>query len=162
MKGNLAVCLGFGPWIFAAAWWILAGKLLFNKRQKEFSGTLEDEGFVQNYTFYGAGAVLMIDLVHNNIAVIFRWNPFNTYKCSAKNIEKAWVDDGKWGVGIMEGTSRVRFFLILNGIKIGVHTFSSNSRWRMDSKQVQTGISKAEKVVEALKAAKIGAENGVA
>ena len=54
----------------------------------------------------------------------------------------------------MEGSSRVSFLFILDGIKIRVDTFTSNQRFRMDSNYILTGISKADMVVKTIEEAR--------
>lgn len=68
-------------------------------------------------------------------------------------ISKAWVDDGRHGIGFMEGSSRVSFLLLVDDVKVRVNTFTSNKRWRMDSKYILTGISKADMMIKVLEAA---------
>lgn len=56
--------------------------------------------------------------------------------------------------GILEGSSRVSFLFIIDGVQIRVNTFTSNQRWRMDSDYILTGISKADMMVEILNTAR--------
>ena len=69
------------------------------------------------------------------------------------------MDDGSGGPGFLNGTSRVSFVFLVDGVKIRVNTFISNRRWRLESDNVLTGISKADVMVEVLNAAAgIGAQ----
>ena len=152
--GNTAVALGFGPVIFAALWWILGGKVLYNNRKKAFEKNLTDTGFVRNHTFYGDGCTVVVDTVHRKLALLFRWNPMQSYVIPVGRIERAWVDDGRGGAGFLEGSSRVSFLFSVDGVNIRVNTFTSNKRWRMDSDHILTGISKADLMVEVLNEAR--------
>ncbi len=82
------------------------------------------------------------------------WNPFEPYIVSANRVTKTWVDDGKSGFGIFEGSGRVSFLFTIDDTKIRVNTFTSNTRWRMDSEYILTGISKADMMVEVLENAR--------
>ncbi len=97
---------------------------------------------------------MIIDETDGSVGLIFFWNPFQTYVFPASRIQKAWVDDGRGGKGFLEGSSRVSFLFLVDGIKIRVDTFTSNQRWRMDSDYILTGISKADVVVQALNEAR--------
>ncbi len=134
-------------------WWGWGWKILYNKGKKRMEKELDSSGFVRNHTFNGDGCTIVVDVVHGNIAVIFRMNPFETQRFPAKKIQKLWVDDGKSGAGFMTGSSRVSFMLMVDGIKIRVNTFISNQRWRMDSDHILTGISKADMMIEVIKEA---------
>ena len=148
--GYTAVALGFGPIIFAALWWILGGKVLYNGRKKAFEKSLTDSGFDRNHTFYGGGSTVVVDTVNKKLALLFRFNPMRFYVIPANRIERAWVDDGRGGAGFLEGSSRVSFLFQVDGVKIRVNTFTSNQRWRMDSDHILTGISKADLMVKVL------------
>lgn len=153
-KGNMAVVIGLCIPFLCILWWIFAGGLIYSQKQKKLVRELDQRGFVRNQTFHGRGNYVVVDVEHGQIAILFFWNPFHTYVLPAGRIEKAWVDDGKGGVGFMEGSSRVSFLFSMDGVRIRVNTFTSNKRWRMDSEYILTGISKADLMVEVLETAK--------
>ena len=98
--------------------------------------------------------MVVVDIKHGKIGLLFFWNPFENFVVSAKKVSKAWVDDGRSGAGIFEGSGRVSFLLKIDDIKIRINTFTSNQRWRMDSEYILTGISKADMMVKVLEEAK--------
>lgn len=57
----------------------------------------------------------------------------------------------------MEGSQRVRFCFILDGVRINVNTFISNTRYKMTDNYILDGISKADLMVEVLNDAKANA-----
>ncbi len=153
-KGNMAVILLMGPTIISVVWWIFGGKMLFKQKQKKMESELEQSGFKRNQTFYADGSTVVVDTENGKIAILFFWNPFQSYILPASRITKAWVDDGKGGAGFMEGSSRVSFLFNIDDVKIRVNTFTSNQRWRMDSDYILTGISKADMMVEVIEEAR--------
>ncbi len=153
-KGNGAVILILGPTVLSILWWIFGGGFIFKRKTREFEHTLEESGFNKDHTFYGRGKVVIIDVEQGKIGLIFFWNPFKTYEFSASKVEKAWVDDGKSGSGFLEGSSRVSFLMIVDGIKIRVDTFTSNQRFRMNDNYILTGISKADMMVQTIEKAR--------
>lgn len=153
-KGNMAVILIMCPTFITFMWWVFAGKMIYKKNQKKFEKKLEEKGFVRNHTFYGTGCTVVIDVENGDIAILFFWNPFEPFILPANRITKTWVDDGKSGVGIFEGSGRVSFLFKIDNTKIRVNTFTSNTRWRMDSEYILTGISKADMMVEVLEEAR--------
>ena len=153
-KGNMAVILLMGPTIISVVWWIFGGKMLFKQKQKKMESELEQSGFKRNQTFYADGSTVVVDTENGKIAILFFWNPFQSYILPASRITKAWVDDGKGGAGFMEGSSRVSFLFNIDDVKIRVNTFTSNQRWRMDSDYILTGISKADMMVEVIEQAR--------
>jgi len=128
--------------------------MVFKNKTKSFEKELDEMSFKRSQTFYGKGKTVIIDLEQGKVGIIFFWNPFKTYVLPASRIEKAWVDDGKGGVGFMEGSSRVSFLFIVDGIKVRVDTFTSNQRFRMDSNHILTGISKADMMVKMIEEAR--------
>ena len=152
LKGAIAVVLVFAPVVIAIAIWILCGSFLYKRKKKEFAAALDEQGFIRNHTFNSDSCTVIVDAVNGKIALLFRWNMFHPYVLPASRIEKTWVDDGRGGAGFMEGSSRVSFLFLIDGIKIRVNTFTSNKRWRMDSDYILTGISKADMMVEVLNA----------
>lgn len=145
------VCIfTMGPFLISAIWLIFGGGSIFKQEIKKFEAKLASDGFKRNQTFYGKGKYVAIDLEKGEIALLFFWNPFKAYIIPAGHIENAWVSDGRSGSGIMEGSQRVSFFFIVDGIKIRVDTFTSNQRQRMDSDYILTGISKADMMVKML------------
>ncbi len=153
-KGNMAVILIMVPSFLAFIWWVFAGKIIYGKAKKKLEKQLEDNGFIRNNTFYGDGFTVVVDTENGKIALVSFWNPFENYILPASRITKTWVDDGKSGFGIFEGSGRVSFLFSIDNTKVRVNTFTSNTRWRMDSEQILTGISKADKMVEVLEEAR--------
>lgn len=153
-KGNGAVILLMGPSILSFVWWVFVGTQIFKSKTKKFEKELDDMKFVRNQTFYGKGKVVIVDLENGKIGLVFFWNPFKTYVLPASHVEKAWTDDGKSGAGFLEGSSRVSFLFIVDGVKVRVDTFTSNQRFRMDSNQILTGISKADMMVKMIEEAR--------
>ncbi|MCI8498289.1 MAG: hypothetical protein HFG33_02695 [Bacilli bacterium] len=153
-KGNGAVITFMVPPILSFIWWAFGGSFLFKRNSKNFEKTLDETGFKRAHTFYGRGKTVFIDTENGKIGLVFFWNPTKTYTVPASKVESAWVDDGKGGVGFMEGSSRVSFLFTIDGIKIRVDTFTSNQRFRMDSDYILTGISKAEVMVKMIEEAK--------
>lgn len=153
-KGNMAVILIMGPSILSFLWWVFAGKIIYNRATKKLEKQLDESGFKRNNTFYGDGLTVVVDTENGKIAIASFWNPFETFVLPASRITKAWVDDGKSGVGIFEGSGRVSFLFTIDNVKVRVNTFTSNTRWRMDSEQILTGISKADMMVEVLETAR--------
>lgn len=153
-KGNMAVILLMGPTIISIVWWIFGGKIIFKQKQKKMEAELEQNGFNRSQTFYADGSTVVVDTENGKIAILFFWNPFQSYILPANHITKAWVDDGKGGAGFMEGSSRVSFLFNIDSVKIRVNTFTSNQRWRMDSDYILTGISKADMMVEVIEKAR--------
>lgn len=150
--------------IFAAAgfllpvlWWSFLGRKVYDRTKEKKLAELDGQGFTRNHTFNADGCTVMVDLNKGQIAVLFRWNPGKVYIRPANRITKVWVDDGRGGAGFLEGSSRVSFLFTVDGMTIRVNTFTSNKRWRMDSDYILNGISKADVMVEALKAAGAGA-----
>lgn len=152
--GNMAVILLMGPSTLSLLWWIFGGKLIYKQKQKKMEKELDQKGFVRNHTFQSDGCVVMVDVAHGGIALLFFWNPFQPFILPANRISKVWVDDGRGGKGFMEGSSRVSFLFQVDGVKIRVNTFTSNKRWRMDSDYILTGISKADVMAEVLETAR--------
>lgn len=153
-QGNMAVILIMGPSILSFFWWIFAGRIIYGKGKKKLEKELDESGFKRNNTFYGDGFTVVVDTENGKIAIVSFWNPFENYILPANRITKTWVDDGKTGFGIFEGSGRVSFLFIIDDVKVRVNTFTSNTRWRMDSEQILTGISKADMMVEILEEAR--------
>ena len=140
--------------IASLAWWFMGGQYLFKKQRNKFEAQLDQSGFIRNHTFYGRGCTVTVDVNAGQIGLLFFWNPFKPYVLPASRLEKAWVDDGRHGSGIFEGSSQVSFVMLIDAIKIRVYTFTTNRVKSMNSDYIKTGISKAEKVVQAIEAAK--------
>lgn len=153
-KGTMAVILFMVPTFASVIWWCCAGRFIYKRKQKEFEKQLDESKFERNQTFYGSGNMVVVDINHGKIGLLFFWNPFESYVVSAKKVSKAWVDDGRSGAGIFEGSGRVSFLLKIDDIKIRINTFTSNQRWRMDSEYILTGISKADMMVQVLEEAR--------
>lgn len=142
----------------AILWWSILGRKVYEKQRDKKLRELKDSGFVPNHTFNADGCTLVVDLVHGQVALLFRWNPGKVFIRPASALSNVCVDDGRGGVGFMEGSNRVSFLFAVEGIQIRVNTFTSNRRWTMDSDYILTGISKADVMVKALTEA--GAQAG--
>lgn len=152
--GPMAPVLFMGPTFVSAIWWIFGGSMIYKNKKKAMEKDLDAKGFVRNQTFNGKTCTLIVDEINGQIALIFFWNPFESFILPASRISKTWVDDGAHGKGFMEGSSQVSFLFIVDGVKIRIYTFTSNKRWRMDSDYILTGISKADMMVKVLEAAR--------
>lgn len=153
-KGTMCVILIMGSTFLSVAWWIFGGKIIFKKNKRRLEKMFKEQGFVQNNTFYGDGAEVIVDVNAGKIGLQFFWNPSESYIISAKRVTKAWVEDGKSGAGFMEGSSCVSFLFTIDNVKVRVYTFKSNQRWKMNSDYILTGISKADKMVNVLETAR--------
>lgn len=140
--------------LFGFLWYYFGGKKLYNKRKTKMFEELEAAGFARNHTFHGDECVLAVDINRKNIALLFRWNPLRYYVLPADRITKAWVNDGRSGKGLLEGSSNVSFLFMIDRFKVQIRTFYSNQRYRMDSDEILTGISKADMMVEVIEAAR--------
>ncbi len=147
---GVAICIFIG----AIFWWGYGWKILYNKKKKEMDKKLDEAGFARNHTFNGDSCTMILDSVHGDIALLFRFNPFVVQIASVQKIERTWVDDGASGAGVLRGSSRVSFLFIVDGIKVRVNTFISNKRWRMDSNYILDGISKADMMVNEINQAR--------
>lgn len=156
-KGNMAAILFLVPLLLTFLWWFLGGKIIYKQQQKKLEKELDEKGFKRNQTFYGRGCTVVVDLDASSIALLFFWNPFENYVLPASRVTKAWVDDGKSGSGLMEGSSYVSFLFKVDNVKVRVYTFTSNRRWRMDSDYIVKGISKAEMMVNVIETARSNA-----
>lgn len=158
--GMGAVLTTMVPTILAMIWWIFGGAFIFKKKTTyKLSQEFKNQGYKANQTFYGRGKTVMLDIDKGIVGLAFYWNPFQVYVIPASRVEKAWTDDGKMGSGFMEGSSRVSFLCIIDGIKIRVDTFTSNQRFRMDDKHILTGISKADMMVKSIEEAKANSKS---
>lgn len=153
--GLILTIVGFG---LPLLWVSFLSRKVYDRTKEKKLAELDGQGFTRNHTFNADGCTVMVDLNKKQIAVLFRWNPGKIYIRPANQITKVWVDDGRGGAGFLEGSSRVSFLFTVDGMTIRVNTFTSNKRWRMDSDYILNGISKADVMVEALKAAGAGAE----
>lgn len=157
-KGDMAAILFLAPLLLSFLWWFLGGRILYKQKQKKLEKELDESGFKRDQTFYGRGCMVAVDINASSIALLFFWNPFESYVFPASRVTKAWVDDGKGGSGMMEGSSYVSFLFIVDNIKVRVYTFTSNRRWSMDSNYIVNGISKANKMVKVLETARSNAQ----
>lgn len=153
-EGTMAVILLMGPSILSFVWWVFGGRFIYNHKRKELEKKLDENGFKRIQTFYGSGNMVVVDSENYKIAMLFFWNPFESYILPTNRISKAWTDDGKSGAGFMAGSSRVSFLFKIDEVTVRVNTFTSNQRWRMDSNYILEGISKADMMVEILEKAK--------
>lgn len=155
---KVGVILSIVAFALAMAWWAFLGRKVYDGQKSKKLAQLEAEGFVPNHTFNADGCTVVVDQVHGQVALLFRWNPSKVYVRPASALTNVRVDDGRGGAGFMEGSSRVSFLFTVEGINVRVNTFTSNKRWRMDSDYILTGISKADLMVETLVGA--GAQAG--
>ena len=140
--------------VASMAWWIMGGRKELEKGADKLARQMDDQGLTRNMTFNGKGCVVIVDAVHGKLGLVYRWNPRKPYIISASRVEKAWVDDGKSGKGITEGSGRVSFLFTVDGVNNRVDTFTSNTRFKMTDNRILTGISKADSMVELINAAK--------
>ena len=147
---QLGLILAMVGFVLAVCWWALLGRKIYDGGKKKKLAQLEESGFVPNHTFNGDGCTVVVDLVHGQVALLFRWNPAKVYVRPASALSGVRVDDGRGGVSILEGSSRVSFLFTVEGVTVRVNTFTSNRRWRMDSDYILTGISKADMMAETL------------
>ena len=147
------VCFMAVP-IAAVVWYVAAGRVFYKAGVKKMEKAMDAQGLVRNQTFNGRGCTVCVDLNRGMLGLVFFWNPFRQYIIPATRVGKAWVDDGGHGSGALRGSSQVSFLFQVDGAKVRVYTFTSNRRWRMDSDYILTGVSKADKMVAVLEAAK--------
>ena len=76
-------------------WWTVFSRKLFEKQRDAKLKELAGQGFVPNHTFNADGCTLVVDLVHGQIALLFRWNPKTVYVRPASAISQLQVDDGR-------------------------------------------------------------------
>lgn len=138
------------------AWWVLGYKSMFKKGADKLAKSMDERGLARNMTFNGKGCVVVVDAVHGMMGVVYAANPRTQYIFPASRVSKAWTDDGKTGSGIMEGTMRVSFRFVVDGIENRVDTFVSNTKWKMTDPKILEAISKADYMVEIIGAAKAG------
>ncbi len=138
------------------AWWVLGYKSMFKKGADKLAKTMDERGLTRNMTFNGKGSVVVVDAVHGMMGIVYAANPRKQYIFPASRVSKAWTDDGKSGSGVLEGTMRVSFRFVVDGIENRVDTFVSNSKWKMTDPKILEGISKADTMVEIINAAKAG------
>lgn len=138
----------------AVGWWGFGGRSVLKKGGDRLAREMEAQGLARNMTFNGNGCVVIVDAVHGKLGLVYRWNPRRPYIIPASRVEKAWVDDGRSGKGITEGSARVSFLFTVDGVKNRVDTFTSNQRFRMTDNHILAGISKADSMVEIINAAK--------
>ncbi len=152
--GTGAVVCFMVPPFLALAWYIFAGKAFYKSGVKKLESAMDAQGLTRNQTFEGRGCTVIVDLGKGVLGLVFFWNPFRQYILPASRITKTRVDDGCHGAGVMQGSSQVSFLFTVDDVTVRVNTFTSNRRWRMDSDYILTGVSKADKMVEVLEAAK--------
>ena len=154
-KGNMAVVIGLCIPFLCILWWIFAGRLIYSQKQKKLVRELDLERVCAQSDISWTGKLCSSRRGTWSDSNPRFLEPLSVHNVlPASRIEKAWVDDGKGGVGFMEGSSRVSFLFSIDGVRIRVNTFTSNKRWRMDSEYILTGISKADLMVEVLETAK--------
>lgn len=157
--GTGAVLTTMVPTIAAFLWWVAGGNFLFKRHTKAFEKKFAESGYKASQIFYGKGKTVALDTHKGTLGLVLFWNPQQEYILPASRIKKAWVDDGRSGSGILEGSSRVSFlFTIDDDITVRVNTFTSNQRWRMTDNYIKTGIAKAETMVKQIEEAKKNAK----
>ena len=152
--GPGAVVFLMAPTALSAAWWILGPTTIWNQKKKKMMKELSEQGFNRNQTFYGGNQTVVVDIKQGKVALLFFWNPFESFVLPASRVSRAWAEDGAGGAGFMRGTSRVSFLFEIDGIKVRVDTFTSNQRWKMDDPKILEAVSKADMMVQVLDAAK--------
>ncbi|MCI9223210.1 MAG: hypothetical protein HFF22_07585 [Oscillospiraceae bacterium] len=156
--GTGAVICFMLPTALSVVWWLFGPSTIWKLRKKAMEQQLDQQGFTRNQTFYGSTHTVVVDIRKGVIALLFFWNPFESFIIPASRVTKAWTDDGAAGSGFLRGTSRVSFLFLIDGIKLRVDTFTSNQRWKMNDEHVLTGISKADMWVQVLAEAKEASE----
>lgn len=149
---SILIVLIFGPFVFGFLLYFFSWRFLKKRNQaktEEQLSELQKSGFVTNVTFNGSCKV-MVDTEQRMLALQFGLNPSCCYVLPAGRITKAWVNDGKKGRWIFAGSREVSFRFMVDGVKVKVPTFFSNQRYAMNSKEIMTGISKADVMVELL------------
>lgn len=157
VKGGISNNIALGVIFTMIGWPIMyvpVRSIINSKGLKKAAPYLDSQGFVRNYTFNGRFAVVYIDLQNGRIAIHYKWNPFKTFILDASHLEKAYTDDGCTGKGAFQGTWRVRFVFVIDGMTFKVTTFDSNSRFSMNNPKILEGISKADLYVDVLNTAK--------
>ena len=152
--GNGAVICSMCPTALAVIWWVFGTTTIWRMRKKNMMKVLDEQGFERHQTFYGNNQTVVVDMKKGTVAMLFFWNPFELYVLPASRINNAWSEDGAGGAGFLRGTSRVSFLFQVDGVKIRVDTFTSNQRWKMEDPKVLEGISKADRWVQVLEAAR--------
>lgn len=152
--GTGAVICFMGPTALAVLWWFIGPSTIWKSRKKNMEKVLDGQGFERHQTFYGRGQTVIVDMKRGEMALLFFWNPFELYVLPASRISRVWSEDGAGGAGILRGTSRVSFLFQVDSVKIRVDTFTSNQRWKMEDPKVLEGISKADRWVQVLEAAR--------
>ena len=152
--GNGAVICFMCPTALAVIWWVFGTTTIWRMRKKNMMKVLDEQGFERHPTFYGNNQTVVVDMRKGTVAMLFFWNPFELYVLPASRINNAWSEDGAGGAGFLRGTSRVSFLFQVDGVKIRVDTFTSNQRWKMEDPKVLEGISKADRWVQVLEAAR--------
>lgn len=138
----------------ALVWWTAGAKNALKSGAAKLAKAMDEQGLTRNMTFNGKGCVVIVDVEHGKLGLVYAKNPRKQYIIPASRVEKAWTDDGKTGKGITEGTMRVSFLFTVDGIQSRVDTFTSNTRWKMDHPNILEAISKADSMVEMITAAK--------
>lgn len=138
-------------------WFLLAGTFL----KKVITKTMDksDEVLLSNSgTFTTDNAILRIDTVGGQVAYVCTQNPFELQVVSAKDI----TDIQTWhNKGAFNSTSYVAFQFYCKGKKIRMATFiARRSTYSMNSKEVQTALSKADTYCGLLNAARQTALGG--
>lgn len=137
----------------AVFWWGMGISAVYKKKAKKLFQAEEEKGFRATHIFTGNNCALAVAPQQKELALVFRWNPSECQRVPMSAVQSTWVDDGKGGKGILEGTSRVSFLLRIDGKKLRVDTFISNRRYTMTSPMVKEALEKADTMVEAIRSA---------
>jgi len=136
----------------------LAPTVLFYISKKKAPARLQKMGFTLSHTFHGSSNVLFLDQSPGMLAVRFRMIPSLPQTISAKDVEKAWTDDGMRGSGKLAGTYGVSFLFTVGTTTLRFYTFQSTGnrarRFAPNSREVLEGVSKADLMVQAIMQAK--------
>ncbi len=134
-------------------WWGMGISAVYKKKAKKLFQAEEEKGFRATHIFTGNNCALAVAPQQKELALVFRWNPWECQRVPMSAVQSTWVDDGKGGKGILEGTSRVSFLLRIDGKKLRVDTFISNRRYTMSSPMIKEALDKANTMVEAIRSA---------
>lgn len=135
-------------------WWYVGHKAIHSLGRRALERELDAQGFVRNQTFNSRGGTVIVDVNTGMIALLFTWNPLCSYILPASRISKVWVEDGRRGRDFREGSSKVSFLFTIDRVTVRTYTFTSNKRWKMDSDNILTAISKADMMAEVLENAR--------
>ncbi len=126
--------------------------LFFKAKVKKAKEDLASAGFTVNYTFNGRTVNFYMDFTKGQMAFIYKYNPFVYTILPLSEAKNPRVNDFKAGKGFMEGSNMVALEFDVQGKRQRIHTFTSNKRFTMNSKEILDGISKADMMCERIMA----------